>query len=85
MHLANFAGHLSAVFLPVGIVADAIAPEARGAGFDCLKALIANEKVVCGDPGLSSLDDELSAIYSRALSSAANRDAVKADQRRWLT
>lgn len=85
MHLANSAGHLSAVFLAVGIVAGAIALEARGVGFDCSKALIADEKVVCGDPGLSSFNDELSAIYSRALSSAANPDAVKADQRRWLT
>lgn len=85
MKIAAFAGRLSAMLLAVGIAAGVLAPEARAAGFDCSKASTAVEKAICGDPKLSSLDEELSAAYSKALSSAVDRDAMKAEQRRWLT
>lgn len=84
MHIADLAGRLSAMLLAVGIAAGVLAPEARAAGFDCSKASTAVEKAICGDAKLSSLDEELSAIYSKALSSAVDRDAMKAEQRRWL-
>lgn len=85
MQFGNFAGRLSAILLAVGLAVAVHAPQAEAAGFDCSKASTAVEKAICGDPKLSSLDEELSAIYSRAMSSAVDRDAMKAEQRRWLT
>lgn len=85
MNIADLAGRLSAMLLAVGIAAGVFAPEARAAGFDCSKASTVVEKAICGDPKLSSLDEELSVVYSKGLSSAVDRDAMKAEQRRWLT
>jgi uncharacterized protein len=85
MKFGTLAGRLSAILIAVGIAGGVFAPEARAAGFDCSKASTAVEKAICGDPKLSSLDEELSAAYSKALSLAVDRDAMKAEQRRWLT
>lgn len=85
MKFGTLAGRLSAILVAVGIAGGVFAPEARAAGFDCAKASTVVEKTICGDPKLSSLDEELSAIYSKAMASAVDRDAMKGEQRRWLT
>jgi len=59
--------------------------EARAASFDCQKATTAIEKLVCSDARLSELDGKLADVYRRALSIAARPDALKAEQRAWLT
>lgn len=42
------------------------------ASFDCKKAASLPEMLICNDPELSKLDDELSVIYKEAKSSAAD-------------
>ena len=61
---------------------------ASAASFDCAKAQTATEKLVCSDPTLSRLDEQLNDAYRsaqhRAESRAALRDAQDA-QRKWLS
>lgn len=55
---------LSAVLL-TGIAA--CAPVALAASFDCAKANTPIEKAICGDPGLSQLDSDYGAVFTRAV------------------
>ena len=43
--------------------------------FDCAKAKSVNEKLICSDSELSSLDSELSGIYQRAKATASDKTA----------
>ena len=59
---------------------------AQGPTFDCAKASGSIEQMVCADPELGALDRTLSAVYSAALSKAANErpPVLKAEQRGWI-
>lgn len=59
---------------------------AQGPIFDCAKASGSIETMVCADPELGALDRTLSAVYSAALSKAANErpPILKAEQRGWI-
>ena len=54
--------------------------------FDCAKAHSAAEQLVCQDAGLAALDNELAALYPKALSqlSAEQQKTEKAMQRGWI-
>jgi uncharacterized protein len=47
------------------------------ASFDCNKASSLSEMMICNDPELSRLDDELSDIYKQAKKAAANEKQFK--------
>jgi uncharacterized protein len=52
--------------------------------FDCSKARSTNEKLICGDEELASLDRELGRLYSRAKERADDRRAFQQDSdRQW--
>ncbi len=53
------------------------------ASFDCSKATTKTEKVICGDPTLSKLDEDMAVAYSKALKTS-DPDVVKKGQRKWL-
>lgn len=53
--------------------------------YDCDKASGFVENTICTDDSLSSLDDDLSIAYTRALDEAARPADVKKAQRDWLT
>jgi uncharacterized protein len=55
-----------------------------GASFNCAKASVWVEKVICSDPQLSGLDELLMASYKKALSSASHESTLKTTQRTWL-
>ncbi|HWT15210.1 MAG TPA: lysozyme inhibitor LprI family protein, partial [Patescibacteria group bacterium] len=58
---------------------------ARAASFDCAKATTTVEQLVCTNPALSDLDDDLAATYRQATSLASPGDAEpKQSQRTWL-
>ncbi|HLK91961.1 MAG TPA: lysozyme inhibitor LprI family protein [Polyangia bacterium] len=63
----------------------AAAPVAAAASFDCAKARAPIEKTICGDAALSELDGRLAAAYRRALALASDPEALKTEQRAWLT
>lgn len=56
----------------------------QAASFDCAKASTNIEKMICADKSLSSMDEQLSAIYQKGLESAGDKDSFKKEQRAWL-
>jgi uncharacterized protein len=60
-------------------------PAVRAASFDCAKAKTPVEKMICSDAALSELDGRLASAYRRALGLASNPEALKVEQRAWLT
>jgi uncharacterized protein len=57
---------------------------AHAASFDCAKATSKVEKLICKDPVLSSLDEELGRMYQQALSNSDNSTQQIARQKQWL-
>jgi uncharacterized protein len=54
------------------------------AGFDCERARSPAEKLICSDPELSRLDDDLSVLYQRAKAAAPDQTAFVAENvREW--
>lgn len=56
----------------------------HAASFDCAKAATQTEKVICSDPVLSRLDEQLADAYRVAQKRAASRVALRKAQRNWL-
>ena len=61
-----------------------LALSAQAASFDCDKANTNVEKIICSDPELSKLDDELSAAYKDALQDKSKAEAVRQSQKKWI-
>jgi uncharacterized protein len=70
--------------LMVPLVLAAAAPWATAASFNCSKAVQPMEKLICGDPVLSSLDGRLGTAYQGALARTKDKHAVRQWQRVWL-
>ena len=64
--------------------AQPICGSAAAASFDCKHAETAVERLICGDPNLSVLDNSLAAAYTQAISVGKNADAVRVAERAWL-
>jgi len=68
----------------VVLILTAFSIDIYAASFDCAKAKSRAEILVCSDSELSSLDDELAKIYSKAKSMAASPAEFKAQgEREW--
>ena len=61
-----------------------MASAAHAQAFDCKRATLTAEHLICQDKALSSLDLELSTAYGGALDVAAAPDGVVGSQRAWL-
>lgn len=61
-----------------------IAPMASAASFNCAKAASPAEKLICGDAGLSKLDEDLNAAYARAVARVGDKALMRSWQRAWL-
>jgi uncharacterized protein len=59
-------------------------PYLHSASFDCAKAKTKIDKLVCGDPKLSDLDDKLGALYKKALELSPVPEDFKKQQRDWV-
>ncbi|MEO7622242.1 MAG: lysozyme inhibitor LprI family protein [Gallionella sp.] len=57
---------------------------AQAASFDCGKAQSKVEHLICDNPEISKLDDDLSASYNAALQDQAQAKAIKQEQKQWL-
>ena len=62
----------------------ALALPVHAASFDCAKARTKVEYLICGNPELSKLDEDLSAAYSKALNGNVDPAALKQQQREWM-
>jgi uncharacterized protein len=60
-------------------------PCAQAATFDCNKASNFVEKVLCSDSRLTSMDDQLGRLYKDALATASDYEALKTEQKDWLS
>ena len=56
----------------------------HSASFDCGKARSAKEKMICADPQLSALDEQLAASYKDALERSGSPKPIRQWQRDWL-
>ena len=56
----------------------------RATGFDCGKAQKTAEKMICADPVLSGLDDQLTADYREAQRLSLDPGTLRKDQSLWL-
>ncbi len=57
---------------------------AKAASFDCQLAQSVSEKLICSNPELSKLDEELAKQYKHRLKAVPNPAELKSEQRRWL-
>lgn len=73
-------GDVSAASTPVSMTAAPIR-----ASFDCGKAGSRIEKLICSSPSTADADVRLAAAYTAARTKSNSPDALKADQRHWLT
>lgn len=55
-----------------------------GASFDCTKATSKVEKMICTDPELSALDENLSKTFKEAMNATDDKNQLKENQYYWL-
>ena len=58
---------------------------AAGASFDCTKAGTPIEKVICANPTVSVLDDQLADAYREQLRTVTDPGTLKSQQRAWMS
>lgn len=58
--------------------------EIPGPSFDCSRATLRAEKLVCSTPSLAKLDKDLARAYRQAHDTAQDPGALAREQRRWL-
>lgn len=75
--------HVSRILFIVAVFVF-VAHSAIAASFPCEKASTQVEKLICGDPELSKLDEELDTAYQRALGMVAAKKPLHLQQRDWL-
>jgi uncharacterized protein len=69
-------------WLSIGCLA--LVTTTQAASFDCAKAQSKVEHLICSNSNLSKLDDELSAIYTKAIDIDENNDQLQSEQVNWL-
>jgi uncharacterized protein len=57
---------------------------AYAASFDCAKAGSKIERLICDNPDISKLDEELSVAYKNTLADPTRADATRQAQKQWL-
>lgn len=57
---------------------------AHAASFDCAKAQSKIEHLICDNPEISKLDEDLSKAYSSALGKSEDKQTTVKEQRQWL-
>lgn len=72
------------ILLPAVILTLSFPMLSCAASFDCSKAASTTEKMICNDPAISKLDEQLAAAYKTASDAATDKDALKTQQRDWL-
>jgi len=61
-----------------------LAVNVQAASFDCAKASTKVEKIICDNPEISKLDDELSASYKAALQNEKQAESIRHAQKQWM-
>lgn len=61
-----------------------LAATSQATSFDCEKAATKVEKMICADPELSKLDEELAKTYQNAMKDEGQAEVIKSTQKLWL-
>jgi len=72
------------VTITLFLLAGVAAHQSGAAGFDCARASTSIERLICTDPELSNLDEQMSVIYGRALALEPKSEKLRSEQRKWL-
>jgi Uncharacterized protein conserved in bacteria, putative lipoprotein len=64
------------VFLVSLFVNGFLSVQAIAASFDCAKANTKTEHLICDNPDISKLDEDLESAYKNALNTPTNSDAI---------
>jgi uncharacterized protein len=67
----------TSVAVALFLIGGGLSVPAQAASFHCGKNASTSEKLVCGDPQLSSLDDKLAAAYQRAKDVAPDKQSIE--------
>jgi len=70
----------------IGLTCFAVASPTQAASFDCEKAATKVEKLICVNPEISSLDDDLGQVYQSTIAGANDEQKLRleANQKHWL-
>lgn len=74
----------SAWFIVIPLACVTLALSAQAASFDCTKAQSKVEHIICDNPEISKLDDELATSYKAALRDHAQAGKIKQAQKQWM-
>lgn len=78
MYLAKF-------FVFVGIIVVSFSSSVYAASFDCHKATLVSERLICGSKDLSNLDVKLNQLYKQELNKTyVDTETLVFEQREWL-
>lgn len=61
-----------------------LALSAQAASFDCTKASTKVERIICDNPEISKLDEELNTAYKATLQDVKQVDSIKQAQKQWM-
>jgi uncharacterized protein YecT (DUF1311 family) len=59
-------------------------PQAWSPSFNCANASTSQEQLICSSQELSEADVKMAETYKKALSISADREKIKAEQRKWM-
>lgn len=62
----------------------ASSPGVHAPGFNCARATLHAEQLICGNPTLSALDVRLNVIYKQALAATSQKESLHAGQVAWV-
>ncbi|HEY9162843.1 MAG TPA: hypothetical protein VIS94_17335 [Desulfomonilia bacterium] len=74
-------GNIRIIFTALIVLIPAISV---AAGFNCERASSSIEKMICGNPDLSLMDESMTAAYKKAVAGASDSAPLSADQKLWL-
>lgn len=61
-----------------------LVPDARSASFDCWMAKTRIERLICASEKLSLLDEQVSELYTKAMSRTNDPEEIRRDHKEWL-
>lgn len=72
------------VTITLFLLAGVAAHQSGAAGFDCARASTNIERLICTDPELSNLDEQMDTVYGRAIALEPKSGKLRSEQRKWL-
>lgn len=75
----------SKIYITIALGYFFLATFAQATSFDCTQATTNVEKLICIDPQLSKIDEDLAISFAQAVKESADPGSMKKQQREWLS